>query len=75
MEPIASQFTEEIYATQAAVCERVSCSKHIHVGDRRHYVGNLSGSMGKWVCGNCYDRYAQGPSTVIRLYPSTFKKC
>lgn len=73
MDHIEAQFTEDTIATQPSICQRPRCeAPTINVGERRHYIANVTGSVGRFVCGNCYDYYKRQPSTAISVYPIYF---
>ena len=65
---LASQFTEDVLATQDSLCERSSCRAIIKTGQQRHYIANqIAGHSGKYVCANCYQHYRNNPSTTISM--------
>jgi predicted metal-binding protein len=52
------QFTENIEATRAQRCERVSCQTIIQPGEPRLAVGDVTGHV-KYVCKSCHEYYSQ----------------
>ena len=68
---LSAQFTEDIAATQAYICERKNCAsgRIIQVGEKRLYVSSEDPTMpGKYVCEGCYLVYqTRSSSTTKRL--------
>ena len=62
---LATQFTEDVFATEDSVCQRTSCQAPILRGQPRHYVRSINDARrGKYYCGKCFERIQNSLSTV-----------
>lgn len=63
---VATQFTEDVLATQMVPCDRPSCQVIIQPGQPRLYMANQNESgNGRYLCAKCHEYYMQKPATSI----------
>ncbi|KAF8834423.1 hypothetical protein BDN67DRAFT_985328 [Paxillus ammoniavirescens] len=64
---LITQFTEDVFAKEDRVCQRLSCQVRIQMGEPCHYVmGHDVTQPGKYMCGTCFLWYWHKPATAVR---------